>query len=78
WARTLGQFTACRMALGATEAMGTPTGIKTIVSLFGADRRSAAFGLANAMNSAGAVAAPLVIPFVALWYGWRAAFVLAG
>lgn len=78
WARSLAAFTACRIALGATEAMGTPTGIKTIVALFGPERRSTAFGIGNAMSSIGAVLAPLAIPFVAAWYGWRAAFLLAG
>src|ERR1700722_16120601 len=33
-ARTLGQFTVARIALGATESLGPPTGVKTIAVLF--------------------------------------------
>jgi len=78
WVRSMAAFTAARVALGITEAMGTPTGIKTITTIFPAHQRSAGFGMTNAINSVGAVLAPLAIPFVAAWYGWRAAFELAG
>lgn len=71
-------FTAARLSLGATEAMGTPSSVKTIARIFPAPLRSASFGLSNAMNSIGAMLAPLAIPFVAAEYGWRAAFELAG
>jgi len=37
---TAGQFLAARIALGATEAMGTPTAIKTLSSLFDSRGRS--------------------------------------
>ncbi|WP_183629198.1 MFS transporter [Novosphingobium sediminicola] len=78
WVRSMVGFTAARIALGATEAMGTPSGVKTIATIFPTHLRSAGFGLSNAMNSMGAVLAPLAIPFVAAEYGWRAAFELAG
>ena len=41
-ARTIPQFAIARVALGASEAMGTPAGIKTINRLYGPDERSAA------------------------------------
>ncbi|HZU65182.1 MAG TPA: MFS transporter [Novosphingobium sp.] len=78
WVRSMAGFAAVRVALGTTEAMGTPSGIKTIATIFPANQRSAGFGMANAMNSAGAVLAPLAIPFVAAAWGWRATFVLSG
>ncbi|MFT3965444.1 MAG: MFS transporter [Sphingobium sp.] len=78
WAWTMGQFIFVRAALGATEAMGTPTGIKTIATIFPVHLRSTAFGLSNALGSVGAILAPLGIPFLAALYGWRAAFVIAG
>lgn len=78
WVRSMAGLTAARIALGATEAMGTPSSVKTIATIFPAHLRSAGFGLSNAMNSIGAVLAPLAIPFVAAEYGWRAAFQLAG
>ncbi|MDR6708624.1 MULTISPECIES: MFS transporter [unclassified Novosphingobium] len=78
WVRSMAGFTAARLSLGATEAMGTPSSVKTIARIFHAPLRSASFGLSNAMNSIGAMLAPLAIPFVAAEYGWRAAFELGG
>ena len=78
WAHSMVQFILCRVALGATEAMGTPTGIKTIATIFPPALRSTGFGVSNAAGSIGAVLAPLAIPLIALAYGWRGAFVAAG
>ena len=78
WSRTVAQFIACRIALGATEAMGTPAAIKTIAALFAPAQRSTGYGIANATGSAGAILAPLLIPLIGALYGWRAAFVIAG
>jgi len=78
WARGFAPFAAIRFALGATEAAGTPAGIKTIATLFAPDRRAAGIGLSNATNSIGAILAPLAIPLVAAAWGWRTAFWLAG
>ncbi|WP_293900285.1 MFS transporter [Phenylobacterium sp.] len=78
WAHSLVQFTLCRIGLGATEAAVTPTGIKTIASIFPPHMRSTGLGLQNAIASLGAICAPFVIPLIASPYGWRGAFVLAG
>ncbi len=78
WAHGMAQFIACRVALGATEAMGTPAGIKTIATIFPARLRSTGFGLSNAVGSVGAIVTPLAIPAIALAYGWRGAFIIAG
>ncbi len=78
WARSMIQFALCRVALGATEAMGTPTQIKTIATIFPPNLRSTGYGLGNAASNLGAIATPLLIPFVAATWGWRGAFVAAG
>jgi ACS family hexuronate transporter-like MFS transporter len=78
WAHSMVQFILCRVSLGATEAMGTPTGIKTIATIFPPSLRSAGFGLGNAANSMGAVLAPLAIPVIALAWGWRGTFIVVG
>jgi ACS family hexuronate transporter-like MFS transporter len=78
FAHTVGQFTLVRIALGATEALGTPTAIKTIAVFFKASERSLALGAMNMANTAGAVLTPLVIPTLALTVGWRASFVILG
>jgi ACS family hexuronate transporter-like MFS transporter len=77
-ARTFLQFATARVALGATEAMGTPTQIKTIGSLFAPVQRAGAIGIANAAGNIGAIVTPLIIPWVALSFGWRASFVVVG
>ena len=78
WARSWTQFVAVRLALGATEAMGTPTGVKTIAAIFPPNRRSAGFGLANAASNCGAIVTPLIVPAIALAWGWRGAFLITG
>jgi ACS family hexuronate transporter-like MFS transporter len=77
-ARTFVQFGLVRAALGFTEAMGTPTQIKTIASLFSADQRSAAIGIANSASNIGAIVTPLIVPVLALTWGWRATFMVIG
>ncbi len=77
-ARTFLQFDIVRAALGFTESMGTPTQIKTVASLFTPDQRSAALGIANAASNIGAIVTPLIVPVLALTWGWRAAFVAIG
>jgi ACS family hexuronate transporter-like MFS transporter len=76
--RTLGQFTVARVALGATEAFGTPTGIKTVAVFFAARERSVALGLMNASGNVGAIVTPLFIPALTLSLGWQGAFVITG
>lgn len=78
FARTLGQFTLARVALGATESLGTPTAIKTIAVLFEAKERSAALGAMNAAGNIGAIVTPLFVPALALSLGWAAAFATMG
>jgi ACS family hexuronate transporter-like MFS transporter len=78
WARSFSAFMACRISLGASEAMGTPAGIKTMAAIFSPEQRSTGIGLSNAINSIGAILAPLAIPVVAAVWGWRTAFMLAG
>jgi ACS family hexuronate transporter-like MFS transporter len=78
WAMTIGQFSVARIALGATESMGTPASVKTISALFSARMRSVAFGISNGSANVGAIVTPLVLPLLALGVGWRGSFVLVG
>jgi ACS family hexuronate transporter-like MFS transporter len=78
FARGLGSFVLCRVVLGATEAMGTPAAIKTIAVIFPPSMRSFGYGITNTVGSLGAIIAPLLIPTIALLWGWRAAFVIGG
>jgi ACS family hexuronate transporter-like MFS transporter len=78
WARSFLQFALARMALGATESMGTPSSIKTIASLFSPAQRGTAIGISNGATNVGAILTPLFLPAVAIAWGWRGAFVGVG
>jgi ACS family hexuronate transporter-like MFS transporter len=78
WAVTLGQFSAARIALGATESMGTPSFVKTVGAVFSARVRSLAFGFSNGVSSIGAIVTPLFLPLMAVTLGWRETFVFVG
>ena len=72
------QFAAARVALGASEAINTPAAIKTVGAFWGPGQRATVLGGLNAANTVGAIATPLVLPQLALRFGWRAAFLLTG
>jgi ACS family hexuronate transporter-like MFS transporter len=71
-------FLAARFALGLGEAGNFPTAIKTIAERFPQGERAFATGIFNAGTSLGALAAPLLIPWIYLHLGWRGAFVVTG
>ena len=77
-ASSVREFIVCRIALGATEAMGTPANIKTIATVFKPAQRALGIGLNNAVATFGVVLAPLAIPAVAVVWGWRYTFIFAG
>jgi len=77
-AHTFNQFVLCRIGLGVTEAMATPSAVKTVATILPPNQRSLGFGLINAISSVGAISAPILIPFMAIPFGWRGAFVMAG
>ncbi len=71
-------FVGARMVLGAAEAIGTPAQVKTAATYFPPEQRSMMLGIGNMAANFGAVIAPLAIPPLAVWLGWRAAFLIAG
>lgn len=75
---TVGGFVAARAALGVAESIGTPAQVKTAATYFPPEKRSLMLGIGNMAANFGAVIAPLSIPPLALWLGWRAAFLIAG
>ncbi len=78
FAATMGQFTIARIALGSTEAFGTPLGVKTVALFFSLRQRSFALGLQNASGNVGAIVTPLIVPGLAVAIGWQACFILVG
>ena len=77
-ARTANGFAAARFALGLGESGNFPASIKTVAEWFPSRERAFATGIFNAGTNVGALAAPLLVPWITLTWGWRAAFVVTG
>lgn len=77
-ARSVAGFSAARFALGIGESGNFPASIKTVAEWFPAKERALATGIFNAGSNIGAIITPLVVPWIALNYGWRAAFIATG
>mgnify|MGYP003334683421 FL=1 len=71
-------FGVARAALGITEAGNFPAAIKTVAEWFPKKERALATGIFNSGTNIGAIIAPLTVPFIAIQYGWKWAFVLTG
>src|ERR1700676_4140127 len=71
-------FAAARLALGFGEAGVFPASIKCVAEWFPKKERALATGIFNAGTNAGAIITPLVVPWIALHWGWRSAFLLTG
>lgn len=78
FARTTFGFGAVRAALGVTEAGNFPAAIKVVAEWFPKKERALATGIFNCGTNIGAVIAPLVVPWIAITYGWQMAFIATG
>lgn len=78
FARTHVGLIFARVGLGITEAGNFPAAIKAVSEWFPKKERAFATGVLNAGTNAGAIIAPLIVPFIALAYGWRGAFLIVG
>jgi ACS family hexuronate transporter-like MFS transporter len=77
-ARTVMGFSAARFALGLGEGGNFPAAIKTTAEWFPKKERALATGIFNAGTNIGAIVAPLTVPWIAIHYGWRWAFIMTG
>jgi MFS transporter, ACS family, hexuronate transporter len=75
---SLGSFVVARAALGFWEAGVFPASIKAVADWFPKKERALATGIFNAGTSAGAMATPLVVPWITVHWGWRWAFLITG
>lgn len=78
FARTTAQFGFARFALGLGESGNFPASIKTVGEWFPARERAFATGIFNAGSNVGAIITPILVPWITLTWGWRAAFVVTG
>lgn len=78
FARSVFHFGAARFLLGLGEAGNFPAAIKTVSEWFPERERALAVGLFNCGSNVGAIVTPLVVPWLALRFGWRWAFIATG
>jgi ACS family hexuronate transporter-like MFS transporter len=71
-------FGLARFALGLGEGGNFPASIKTVAEWFPKRERALATGFFNSGTNVGAIVTPVLIPWIVLAWGWRAAFVLTG
>src|SRR5271163_2630082 len=77
-ANTAFEFGIARFCLGIGESGNFPAAIKTVAEWFPQSERSLATGIFNSGTNVGAVLAPLIVPWITLRFGWRAAFLTTG
>ncbi|MBX3009190.1 MAG: MFS transporter [Melioribacteraceae bacterium] len=77
-AKSVMGFAAARFGLGLFEAGNFPAAIKTVAEWFPKKERALATGIFNAGSNVGAIIAPLIVPWLAITYGWQEAFIVTG
>lgn len=71
-------FSAARFALGIGQSANFPAAVKTVAEWFPKKERALATGIFNSGSNLGAILTPLLIPFIALKWGWEWAFIGTG
>jgi len=71
-------FSLARFALGIGESANFPVAVKTVAEWFPKRERALAAGIFNSGANIGAILAPLMVPFIALKWGWQWAFIITG
>lgn len=77
-ASTVQHFLMARFALGLGESGNFPAAIRTVAEWFPRRERALATGIFNAGTNVGAIVSPLLVPVIALHFGWQAAFIGTG
>jgi ACS family hexuronate transporter-like MFS transporter len=76
--RTAFGFGVARVCLGLFESANFPAAIKSVAEWFPNKEQSFAIGLFNSGSNIGAIVAPLVVPIIAIKFGWQWAFIATG
>ncbi len=77
-AASVGQFVMARSVLAVAESVNTPAAVKAAATYLPLRQRSLGLGLVNTAPNIGAILTPLLIPPLALAFGWKSAFILTG
>ena len=76
--RSVSGFGIARFFLGLGESGNFPAAIKATAEWFPPKERALATGIFNSGAGVGAIVAPLLVPWVAVRFGWRASFLVTG
>ena len=75
---TVMAFAVARFGLGIGASANFPAAVKTTAEWFPKKERAIATGLFNTGSNLGAILTPLIVPAIALKWGWQWAFISAG
>lgn len=78
FAHSVSSFAAFRFLLGIGEGFNWPGASKTVAEWFPNEERSLAVAIFDSGSSVGGALAAIMIPLIALAFGWRWAFVISG
>jgi len=78
WVHSFRAFTVTRAALGVGEAFNWPCGLRVTANLLPPEDRGLGNGMFQSGTAVGCLIAPLIISPIAVYYGWRAAFLVVG
>jgi ACS family hexuronate transporter-like MFS transporter len=77
-AKSVFGFGVARASLGLGESGNFPSSNKAIAEWFPKKERALAISLFNSGANIGALVVPLVVPWIALTWGWQGAFIFTG
>jgi len=77
-ARSVAGFCVARGGLGLAQGGHFPGAIKSVGDWFPKGERALATGIFNSGSNVGAMTAPFVVPWLAVRFGWQAAFLVLG
>lgn len=77
-AMNVAQFVMARAALALTESVGGPATVKASAQYLPLRERSIGLGIISMAPNIGAVIAPLLVPLLAVTWGWKSAFLITG
>ncbi len=77
-AQRISHFMIARVALGVGESGAFPSAIKAVTEWFPQKERALANGIFNSGSNIGAIITPLIVPLIAVSWGWHVAFIVTG
>ena len=78
FANSVRTFALSRFLLGIGEGFNWPGASKTVAEWFPAKERGLAVGIFDSGSSVGGALAAIIVPWLAIVFGWRFAFLIAG